>query len=107
VFQISALTNLIHIGAGVVGLASTTSWIGSRLFLLWSAIVCLAFWVFRLAVGQDNAVNVLPLSRADGWLYLGLGAALFVLGGEAGEDEARCRPVAAASICGGRSTEIG
>jgi hypothetical protein len=96
VFQISLLTNLVHIGAGVVGLVCTRSWVGSRLFLLWSAIVCLGLWVFRLAIGQENQVNVLPLSRADGWLYLGLAAVLFVFAGLAARDEPRGRPVPAA-----------
>ena len=88
VFQTSILINLVHIGAGVLGLRA-----GSRgrayLSLVGSAFFALG--VYGLLVGY--AWNFMAFDRAADWLHIGLGIGMVYAGLAAGF--AALRPAAA------------
>jgi hypothetical protein len=79
VFRTSILSNLLHIGTGVLGLAAGSraraylSGVGSGFFVL---------GIYGLLV--DDAWNFMPFDRADDWLHIGLGIGMLYGGIAAG-----------------------
>jgi len=76
VFQTSILHNLVHLAFGVIGLALSRTWEGSRNFLIGGGIVYLALFV----IGLLSAMDWLPADDTDDWLHLVLGAGMLALG---------------------------
>ncbi|MDR7330788.1 DUF4383 domain-containing protein [Corynebacterium guangdongense] len=79
VFHVSVLHNAVHLLFGAVGLALFRSLSGARNFLRWGGILYLALWLYGLFVDFDSAANFVPLSEANNWLHLGLGATMVAL----------------------------
>jgi hypothetical protein len=79
-FQVSVLHNVVHLLFGVVGLALSRSWTGSRSYLIWGGAIYLVLWVYGLAIGHESPANFVPLNMADNWLHLVLGIAMLGLG---------------------------
>jgi hypothetical protein len=79
-FQVSILHNIVHLLFGVVGLALSRSWTGSRSFLIWGGAIYLVLWIYGLVIGHESPANFVPLNTADNWLHLVLGIAMLGLG---------------------------
>jgi hypothetical protein len=79
-FQVSVLHNVVHLLFGVVGLALSRSWTGSRSYLIWGGAIYLVLWVYGLAIGHESPANFVPLNMADNWLHFVLGIAMLGLG---------------------------
>ena len=79
VFQTSILIDLVHIGAGVLGLGAGPR---GRTYL---GVIGSAFFglgVYGLLV--DDAWNFMPFDRAADWLHIGLGIGIVYAGVAAG-----------------------
>jgi hypothetical protein len=79
-FQVSVLHNVVHLLFGVVGLALSRSWTGSRSYLIWGGAIYLVLWIYGLAIGHESPANFVPLNMADNWLHFVLGIAMLGLG---------------------------
>lgn len=79
IFHVSVLHNAAHLLFGVAGLALFRSVAGARNFLLWGGIIYLLLWIYGMIVDFDSAANFVPLSDANNWLHLGLGATMVAL----------------------------
>ena len=79
IFHLSVLHNVVHLLFGVAGLALFRSLPGARNFLRWGGILYLGLWLYGLFVDFDSAANFVPLSEANNWLHLGLGATMVAL----------------------------
>jgi hypothetical protein len=71
------LLNALYLATGLVGLPSSRTPVGSRLFLICSGIGYFALAVYGFAIGHGSRANFVPLNRADSWLHLVLSAVLF------------------------------
>lgn len=80
VFAVSILHNAVHVLFGIVGLALARSMSGARVFLIGGGVIYLVLWLYGLVVGQDTAVNFVPLNTADDWLHFVLGIAMIGVG---------------------------
>ena len=80
IFQVSVLHNIVHLLFGIVGLAMARTAAGARGFLVGGGMVYLVIWLYGLLVGEDSPANIVPVTNADDWLHLGLGAGMIVLG---------------------------
>jgi hypothetical protein len=80
VFQVSILHNVVHLLFGAAGFALARTVGGARAYLIGGGAIYLVLWLFGLLVGQDTAVNFVPLNAADDWLHLGLGVGMVLLG---------------------------
>jgi hypothetical protein len=76
VFRVSILLNLLHVGAGAVGLVLARSEPGARRFLGGGGTGFLLLWL----LGVAKAGDWIPLDTADNWLHLGFGAGLIGVG---------------------------
>ena len=79
-FQVSILHNIVHLLFGVVGLALSRSWSGSRSYLIWGGAIYLVLWIYGLVIGHESPANFVPLNTADNWLHFVLGIAMLGLG---------------------------
>lgn len=79
-FQVSVLHNVVHLLFGVVGLALSRSWAGSRSYLIWGGAIYLVLWIYGLVIGHESPANFVPLNVADNWLHFVLGVAMLGLG---------------------------
>jgi len=79
-FQVSILHNIVHLLFGVVGLALSRSWPGSRSYLIWGGAIYLVLWIYGLVIGHESPANFVPLNTADNWLHFVLGVAMLGLG---------------------------
>ena len=79
-FQVSILHNIVHLLFGVVGLALSRSWSGSRSYLIWGGAIYLVLWIYGLVIGHESPANFVPLNTADNWLHFVLGVAMLGLG---------------------------
>jgi hypothetical protein len=79
VFQTSILINLVHIGAGVLGLVAGSR---GRAYLSLAGSAFFALGVYGLLA--DDAWNFMPFDRAADWLHIGLGVGLLYAGLAAG-----------------------
>ena len=79
-FQVSILHNIVHLLFGVVGLALSRSWPGSRSYLIWGGAIYLVLWIYGLVIGHESPANFVPLNTADNWLHFVLGVAMIALG---------------------------
>jgi hypothetical protein len=80
VFQVSILHNVVHLLFGAAGFALARTVGGARAYLIGGGAIYLVLWLFGLLVGQDSAVNFVPLNAADDWLHLLLGLGMIALG---------------------------
>jgi hypothetical protein len=80
VFQVSILHNVVHLLFGAAGFALARTVGGARAYLIGGGAIYLVLWLFGLLVGQDTAVNFVPLNAADDWLHLSLGLGMIALG---------------------------
>ena len=80
IFQVSILHNIVHVLFGLVGLGLARTFEGARNYLVVGGLVYLALWIYGLAIEATDDANFVPVNDADGWLHLGLGAAMVVLG---------------------------
>ena len=88
VFETSILINLVHIGAGVLGLAAGSR---GRTYLGVTGSAFFGLGVYGLLV--EGAWNFMPFDRAADWLHIGLGIGIVYAGVAAGL--AALRPAAA------------
>lgn len=79
-FQTSILLNLLHIGAGVLGLLAARRPATARLYLSGGGAAFFALGVYGLLVDYSSDWNFLPFDRADDWLHVGLGIAMLHAG---------------------------
>jgi len=79
-FQVSILHNIVHLLFGVVGLALSRNWTGSRSYLIWGGAIYLVLWIYGLVIGHESPANFVPLNTADNWLHFVLGVAMLGLG---------------------------
>lgn len=84
VFQVSVLHNIVHLLFGAVGLWAARTWMTARAFLLASAAVYLAFFVYGMVVDRGSDANFVPFNSADDWLHLGLALGMLAVGLAAG-----------------------
>lgn len=76
IFHVSILHNVVHLLFGVAGIALSRSTTTARHFLLWGGVAYLGLFVYGLIIDYDSAANFVPLSDANNWLHLGLGATM-------------------------------
>jgi len=74
-FQTSALHNVVHAGAGIVGIFMARTWRGARTFLLGGGILFVALWLLGIA----GAADWIPTDSAGNWLHLGIGGSMIAL----------------------------
>lgn len=79
IFHVSILHNVVHLLFGILGIALSRSAGTARHFLLWGGIIYLGLFVYGLIIDYDSAANFVPLSDANNWLHLGLGATMVAL----------------------------
>jgi hypothetical protein len=79
-FNVSALHNIVHLLFGVLGLALSLTFNGSRVFLIAGGVVYAVLWLYGLLIDRDTAVNFVPVNTADNWLHLVLAAGMLLLG---------------------------
>ena len=79
-FQVSVLHNLVHVAFGVLGLALSRTAAGSRSFLTIGGGIYLVLTAYGLLVGQNSALNFVPVNTADDLLHLLLGVTMLALG---------------------------
>lgn len=80
IFQVSVLHNIVHLLAGVLGLALARSPISALLYLIIGGLVFVALWIYGLVVDQDSTANFIPVDDAVSWLHFGLGVGMIALG---------------------------
>jgi hypothetical protein len=80
VFEVSVLSNLIHLAVGVLGLIM--GWmVGASIRYLTIGGVCFAILgLYGLIAPDDSAADFLPANWQAGLLHLGLGILMVVLG---------------------------
>jgi Domain of unknown function (DUF4383) len=79
VFAVSGLHNVVHLITGIVGFALARTYAASRAYFLGGGLVYLTLWLHGLFMDHGNA-NLLSVNGADGWLHLGLGVGMVLLG---------------------------
>ena len=80
VFQTSILHNFLHLGFGVAGLLAAKLTSTARLYLTGGGLAYFALGVYGLLIDRFGDTNVIPVDRADDWLHIGLGVAIFYAG---------------------------
>jgi hypothetical protein len=80
IFNVSVLHNIVHLLFGVLGLALSRTFTGSRNFLIGSGVVYGLLFVYGLVIDHHSAANFVPLNSADNWLHLGLAVGMLALG---------------------------
>lgn len=76
IFHVSILHNVVHLLFGVAGVALARAPGTARHYLLWGGIIYLGLFLYGLFIDYDSAANFVPLSDANNWLHLGLGATM-------------------------------
>lgn len=79
IFQVSVLHNVIHLLAGLAGLALSRFSDSARWYLRVGSGVAVVLWVFGLLVDRDSYSNFLPLNTVDDWAYFVIALVLFGL----------------------------
>lgn len=79
-FQVSVLTNVLHLVFAMFGLALTRPARAALVFLVWGGVAQLVLWLYGLVVDLDSAANFAPFNTADNWLHLGLGVGMTAIG---------------------------
>jgi len=80
VFDVSILLNLLHVVLGIAGLWLARTWAGARIYLIGGGAICLALWIYGLAVGRDSSANFIPVDSADNWLHFAVGLGMLAAG---------------------------
>ena len=80
IFQVSILHNIVHLLFGVAGIALARTISGARNYLVVGGIIYLVLFLYGLLVGQDSALNFVPVNLADDILHLVLGLGMVGLG---------------------------
>ncbi|WP_235870523.1 DUF4383 domain-containing protein [Rhodococcus xishaensis] len=78
--DVSVLTNVARIGAGIVGLAMSRTLAASEMFLIGGGLLAVLLGVFGLVIDVESASNFMPIDRASSWLHIVAGVALVFLG---------------------------
>jgi Domain of unknown function (DUF4383) len=79
-FAVSGLHNVVHLITGIVGFALARTYAASRAYFLGGGLVYLTLWLHGLFMDHGSNANLLPVNGADGWLHLGLGVGMVLLG---------------------------
>ncbi len=79
-FQVSILHNIVHLLFGVAGIALARTISGARNYLVVGGIIYLVLFLYGLLVGQESALNFVPVNLADDILHLVLGLGMVGLG---------------------------
>jgi hypothetical protein len=79
-FQVSILHNIVHLLFGIAGLAMARTAAQARTYLVVGGAIYLVLFVYGLIVGQESAVNFVPVNTADDFLHLILGIGMIGLG---------------------------
>lgn len=79
IFHISILHNIVHLLFGVAGILLARSATAARSFLLIGGVIYLALFLYGFFIDYNSAANFVPLSDANNWLHLGLGATMVLL----------------------------
>jgi len=80
IFQVSILHNIVHLLFGVAGIALARTISGARNYLVVGGIIYLVLFLYGLLVGQESALNFVPVNLADDILHLVLGLGMVGLG---------------------------
>ena len=80
IFNVSVLHNIVHLLFGVLGLALSRTFTGSRNFLIGSGVVYGLLFVYGLVIDHQSTANFVPLNSADNWLHLALAVGMLALG---------------------------
>jgi hypothetical protein len=80
VFQTSILLNLVHLLAGVAGIALSRTRRASRAFLVGGGLVYLVIFLYGLVTPQSSSANFIPLNGDDDVLHAALGGSMLVFG---------------------------
>lgn len=80
IFNVSVLHNIVHLLFGVLGLALSRTFTGSRNYLVGGGVVYGLLFVYGLVIDHDSAANFVPLNAADNWLHLALALGMLALG---------------------------
>jgi hypothetical protein len=80
IFQVSILHNIVHLLFGVAGIALARTISGARNYLVVGGVIYLVLFLYGLLVGQESALNFVPVNLADDILHLFLGIAMVGLG---------------------------
>jgi hypothetical protein len=80
VFEVSVLSNLIHLVLGVLGLIMGWMVAAARTYLLGVGAFFVLLGVYGLIVGDSTALDFLPTNWTIDLLHLGLGVLMIVLG---------------------------
>ncbi|HEX2143371.1 MAG TPA: DUF4383 domain-containing protein [Glycomyces sp.] len=80
VFEVSVLSNLLHLVFGVLGLFMSWMVAASRHYLIWGGVLFALLGLYGFFVGGADAANFLPSNRAIDFLHLGLGIVLILMG---------------------------
>lgn len=76
IFHVSILHNIVHLLFGVAGVILARTPGAARHYLLWGGIIYLGLFLYGMFIDYDSAANFVPLSDANNWLHLGLGATM-------------------------------
>jgi Domain of unknown function (DUF4383) len=79
-FAVSGLHNVVHLITGIVGFALARTYAASRAYFLGGGLVYLTLWLHGLFMDHGSNANLLSVNGADGWLHLGLGVGMVLLG---------------------------
>jgi hypothetical protein len=80
IFNVSVLHNIVHLLFGVLGLALSRTFTGSRNYLVGGGVVYGLLFVYGLVIDHHSAANFVPLNAADNWLHLALALGMLALG---------------------------
>lgn len=80
VFQVSVLSNLVHLGFGVLGLFTSWTVAGSRRYLRAGGVVAVFLGLYGLMAAGTGGANWLPWNWSVAVLHLGLGVLMIVFG---------------------------
>ncbi|MBJ7385023.1 MAG: DUF4383 domain-containing protein [Mycolicibacterium sp.] len=80
IFNVSVLHNIVHLLFGVLGLALSRTFTGSRNYLIGGGVVYGLLFVYGLVIDHHSAANFVPLNAADNWLHLALALGMLALG---------------------------
>jgi hypothetical protein len=80
VFEVSVLSNLVHLIFGVVGLFMGWMVTASRRYLLVGGVGFVLLGLYGFIVGDSTAPDFLPTNWTIDWLHLGLGVLMVALG---------------------------
>ena len=77
-FPVNALLNIVHLGLGVWGYASSRADTPAGHFCRWAGVVFIVLGVLGFAI--ETPFDLLPIGGADRFLHVGVGVVLLVTG---------------------------